>query len=480
MSSPLAAFRVDASSAIGGGHVVRCLALADALKAENWRVIFHCGPESTAVVPALARSPHTVGRSDSVPAEATALAVFDGYHLSRPDEATWRAHARCMLVIDDLADRPHECDVLVDPTHGRDPADYRNRVPAAARVLTGASYAMLRPQFRLARRAALARRHGGSVERVLVSFGANDGKGMVPHALRALAAVLPHVDVDVVLGARPPTDELVALAATLPLRVSLLGPVDDMAALMVDADLCIGGAGGTAWERCCLGLPTVAVQTADNQAGVMAGLAAAGAAAEAGDWTQAPARLADAALALALDGGRRREMAHRAAILCDGLGTRRIVLAVSPETAGDGGPVTLRPASVADGEIMLAWQSNPETRRHFRHPVPPARDEHFAWLAGKLADPFCLLNVIEHRGLAAGVLRLDHIEAGWEVSILAAPDKRGLGIGPAALKAARRLLAGETLIAEVHPANLASHRAFQAAGFRQEGGVYACRTAAQP
>lgn len=462
------ALRADASAAIGGGHVMRSLALADALALDGWCCVFLTGPETAAMVPELIASGH--GRAAPAEASACDLLIVDHYGLDAGYERAARGWAKAVAVIDDLADRDHDCDWLIDVTLGRRMTDYAGRVPAAAQALFGPHYALLRPQFRHARAASLARRHG-TVGRVLVNFGANDGKRLAAPALAALAAVMPGVAVDVILGALAPgRDEVRAAAATLPLAVNLHEHVADMAGLMSAADLCIGAGGGTSWERCCLGLPSVVVATADNQAGVVAALAQAGAIVSAGDWRQHDIA---AGLDRVAEPATRAEMARRGALICDGLGAVRVALALGPERTRGNMEVTLRPVTAGDGELLLQWQSDPRTRRHFRQPRAPQRDDHFAWLDRKLADPLTLMAIIYHDGRPAGMVRVDPVAGGGEVSILVEPQSHGLGIGTAALRALSRLLRQETLVAEVLPGNSASASAFVSAGFQQmDGGHY--------
>ena len=157
------------------------------------------------------------------------------------------------------------------------------------------------------------------------------------------------------------------------------------------------------------------------------------------------------------------------------------------ETARDGRPVRLRPATKADAGVMLRWQRHPGTRRFSRSPGAPSEREHQHWLADRLADPGCLFNLILHGDAPAGVLRLDRIDSDqdpdntYEVSILVAPDRHRLGIGRAALHLVRQLLPEAELRAEVLPGNVASDALFRSAGYiRRKGSFYSPPTAGAP
>lgn len=470
---PLAVFRCDASPQIGGGHVMRCLTLAGMLRDLGWACGFATSPQTPGTVPALSGSGFAVADSAAMTTHwpSADLLVVDHYGLEASFERSARPWAKRILAIDDLANRPHAVDLLLDQTHGRAPSDYAAWHNGA--MLLGATYALLRPSFQQARAVALARRAGNEVARILVSFGAVDAVNATAMAMEAIALAAPGCAVDVVLGSSAPHLADVRLrVADMPMA-ALHVDVDNMAALMTDADLALGAPGTSAWERCCLGLPTLMLAVADNQHANADALQAAGAACNLGWHADANAPMLAAAIHdFAGDGDKRRVMAQRAAALCDGRGAFRVALAMlAPRAARDGGSVRLRAAVETDGAVMLDWQSDPDTRRHARNPAIPSGAEHFAWLARKLADPNCLFAIVEHDAEAAGILRLDRRsgpDLAYEVSIVTAPGKRGLGLGPAALALGRELAPDADLVAEVLSANTASLALFERAGYKRE------------
>jgi RimJ/RimL family protein N-acetyltransferase len=290
--------------------------------------------------------------------------------------------------------------------------------------------------------------------------------------LDALAAAGIEAEVDVVLGsAAPHLDAVRARCAALP-GARLYLDYGDMAGLMAGADLAAGAAGVSSLERCCLGLPTLLLVIADNQRDVAGQLASAGALVNLGEAGALDAATVAAGLrALWHDPDRLAALGRAAATICDGLGALRIAQTVRPERGIGGAAVTLRPATAADGSLMLDWQRHPETRRFARNSRPPDAAEHWAWLARKLADPGCIFTIIEEDGVPAGVLRLDRSgldgepEQGYEVSILVAPDRYRRGLGLAALRLARRLVPEAPLLAEILPGNAGSAALFARAGF---------------
>lgn len=314
-------FRTDASLQIGTGHVMRCLTLADALADKGAECQFICraheghliefirnngytahvlpfghkistGSNAPSLNVALASTAHShwLGATQAEDAEdvASILAeqrpdwlIVDHYALDARWERALAPHCRKVMVIDDLADRPHACDLLLDQTFGREAADYRPFVPADCRLLCGSGYALLRPEFAALRPYSLQRRDEPALCELLITMGGVDKDNATGQMLEALRTCPLPSDcrITVVMGATAPwLEEIRTKALVMPLQTRVLVGVSDMAQLMADSDLAIGAAGATAWERCCLGLPTIMVVLADNQRKIADGLCEAGAA----------------------------------------------------------------------------------------------------------------------------------------------------------------------------------------------------------
>lgn len=305
------AFRADASTQIGTGHVMRCLTLADALKARGAQTVFisrdlaghvhdlvvargHSAvllPEPTSDArPPSPPPPHAawlaVSLAQDLDETAQALGnaqpdwiVVDHYAL----DATWQRRLRAglpratrFLVIDDLADRPHDCEILLDTSQPDGDERYRPLVPPACRLLLGPHFALLRPQFRVARSQVQPR--SGAIGRILVFYGGSEPGNLTAQTLHAIAQVAPQVAVDVVLGRNTSAaqrDQIEQARSRLD-HATVHVDVADMAALCARADLAFGAAGVTTWERACLGLPTLAITVAENQRGVAASAARRG------------------------------------------------------------------------------------------------------------------------------------------------------------------------------------------------------------
>jgi UDP-2,4-diacetamido-2,4,6-trideoxy-beta-L-altropyranose hydrolase len=493
-------FRVDASRLFGIGHVMRCLTLADAVRAAGAETLFvsaalpawleekllaaghevrripasseldRDGPGwEAASLSEAAQAADAAGTGRAVGAEADWL-VVDHYLLDRSWETAARAFAGRLLVIDDLANRGHDCDLVVDQTLGRTRSDYDGLTPASARLLLGPVHALLRPEFPRERPAALARRRVPQpVRSILVSLGATDVGGLTMGAVRAALRAVPEASVEVVTGSGAPSlPELRALAKDQ-LRVRLHVDTAEMAALMRDADLAVGASGSTSWERCCLGLPTVAVVLAENQRMVAAKLDEAGAAAIAEDVDA----VADLLVALSREEGRRLSMTAAAAALADGSGVERVVRAMTAAApdAGAGRDLTLRRATAEDSEMVWLWRNDPATREVSRSTAPVAWPDHARWYERTLAGADRQLFMAEEAARPVGLVRFDALERPdtYEVSINIAPDARAGGIGKAVLSAGcshwLELQGPVRLEAAIRDRNEASRRIFQSLGF---------------
>ncbi len=340
MTGPRTAiFRVDAAPAIGGGHAMRCLTLADALAEAGWTCGFAVREGTLETVPALGRSRHAVRTLEGKEGdEPSALAghwaggadwlIVDHYGRDARFERDCRPWARRIMAIDDLADRPHGCDLLLDQTLERREADYLGLVPEGRQFLLGPRYALLRPAFAAIRQTALARRRAeGPVRRILISLGAADAANVTGRVLEGIALSDIDAEVDVVLGAGAPhLNTVKALAGRLPQRIELHVDTPDMAGLMTRADIAVGAAGSTSWERCCLGLPTLLLVLADNQREAARRLIAAGAAAPLGDPGDIPRNgLQSAVMRFVEDRAQCRSISQAAASFTDGEGTARVL-----------------------------------------------------------------------------------------------------------------------------------------------------------
>jgi UDP-2,4-diacetamido-2,4,6-trideoxy-beta-L-altropyranose hydrolase len=325
--------RADASAAIGTGHVVRMLALAGELVRRDARVAFvaRTMPDHLRSAIRDAGIAFAALRDDADDATATraalgdrrGLLVVDHYGIGAEWEAALRPHCAAIVAIDDLADRRHACDVLVDQNHHPDPAArYAGLVPAGTTLLLGPQFALLRPQFARERTRALGR-DARSPMRIFVCFGGSDPSNETTKALAGIAASRYRgVPVDVVVGgASPHRATIEAFDALAHLRV--FAGVTEIAPLMAEATLAIGAGGTMTWERCALGLPSMLAVLAENQDALTASLAREGTVVSVGPASATTPQTYREALDALDDAGLDR-MRRRSAELVDGRGATRV------------------------------------------------------------------------------------------------------------------------------------------------------------
>lgn len=311
------AFRADASLQIGTGHVMRCLTLADALRERGASCTFVCRPHQghllalieqrghqALALPELQEGAqpnhngtahgHWLGTDWATDAQHTQQAlstrtggqpvdwlVADHYALDARWEEALRPQAQRIMAIDDLADRPHACDLLLDQTFGRQAADYMPFVTDGCTLLCGSQYALLRPEFAALRQYSLRRRAQPALKELLITMGGVDKDNVTGAVMRGLQnCSLPEdCRLTVVMGQTAPwLKDVQDLSRQMPWPTQVLVGVANMAQLMADSDLAIGAAGATSWERCCLGVPSIMLVVAENQLEVAKGLEVAGAA----------------------------------------------------------------------------------------------------------------------------------------------------------------------------------------------------------
>lgn len=254
------------------------------------------------------------------------LLIVDHYAIDSRWETRTGIAANKIIVIDDLADRGHACGLLIDANLGRSGSEYAELVPADALIATGPKYALLRPEFADWRQRSLERRQGSAIHSIMISMGGVDVVNATGHVLRALRnAPLPDdCRIDIILGADAPWRSAVREdMSTMRWATNVWIDVDNISERMAGSDLAIGGAGITAWERCCLGLPSLIVILAENQRPGALALQQAGAGQLVGTLDDIAPRLCDTLQAMSAP-GKLASMSAYAANVTDGTGTKRI------------------------------------------------------------------------------------------------------------------------------------------------------------
>ena len=508
-------FRVDASLRIGTGHVMRCLTLAKALAATGAQCHFACREHpgnlidfirqqgfEVAALP-MPKDPQPIGDEAEVSAlahsawlgcdwstdaaqtkvgaggKANDWLVVDHYALDASWESAMRNVAKKIMVIDDLADRRHECDVLLDQNFYVDMnSRYVDKVPPHCRMLLGPRFALLREEFREWR--AQVRPRSGEVKRILMFFGGIDTANFTGLAIKALSALrIKGVEVDVVIGAQHPQRSEIEQACGMQ-GYACHVQTSRMAELMVAADLAIGAGGSATWERCCLGLPALSICTAENQRKQIADAAEAG-------LLYAPFGEGDLVNLIRHHGKCLLEnvsllklISNTAMKMVDGLGAFRVGSEISSLEKGANN-VYVRLAVADDAAVVWAWRNNESTRRYFFDPSPVGLETHVAWWNLSVLDPKRVLLIGSLGVRSFGVIRFDFdASESAVISIYVDSEMTGKGLGRKLLSAGLNWLKENhpemsSVSAEILPENSVSVNVFQAAGFSEQYRVFALK-----
>ena len=492
-------FRTDASVQIGTGHVMRCLTLAKTLqerRAKVWfisrelkgnllHIIQEAGIDLVRLPPAseINGGPAGTGHAHwlEVPSELDSdetlraidriggvnWLVVDHYGLDIRWESKLRPHAEKLFVIDDLADRPHDCDLLLDQNvHERMEGRYSALLPEKCRQLLGPNFALLRPEF-LETRNSL-RKRDGSIRRILIFYGAFDSTNETAKALEALKRLnVPGIAADVVVGqANPYQENIKATCQTIP-NVSFHCQVTNMGHLMARADLALGAGGTVTWERCCLGLPALVTTVASNQEELALSCAKMAVLFLLGKSSDVSAFDIEIALRTFLRSPEALvAFSQKGMDLVDGRGSSRVAGWLFPPH------IILRRATIQDCDAVYLWRNAEETRRHIFNPDPIPLDSHTQWFRKSLVHTNRVLLIGEIDGEPVGVLRYDMQGAEALISVYLVPGTHRQGTGTHLIRSGSTWLRQNysqirRIKAEVVPTNITSRKAFINAGYKE-------------
>jgi UDP-2,4-diacetamido-2,4,6-trideoxy-beta-L-altropyranose hydrolase len=520
--------RTDASLSIGSGHVMRCRTLARELRRRGGEVTFLCRRQSGDLI-GLLEQEFPVLALPELPLAATQTSaglplqrrelygawlgcsqtqdavdclealrqagirgaswlVVDHYGL----DAVWEDQLLAglggdrsprLLVIDDLADRPHQADLLLDQNFFGEITEerYAGLVPAHCRQLLGPHYALLGPEYAQLHPLVPPRTE---LRRVLVFFGGVDPDNLTGRALEALLdPQLADLAVDAVLGLHSPHRQAVTEIVARRPHTTLHAPLPSLAGLITRADLAIGAGGATTWERACLGLPSLVVAIAENQLPFAQTLDQAGELRLLGTAATVSAEQIRQAVLSALRTFRPSVGGHG---LTDGWGAARMASAL----LGYQGPLRLRLATATDEALLLRWANDPLVRANSFSPDPITPADHRQWFQAGLADPNRLLLIAEDsQGCPVGQIRFDRkllttSPETEEALIDLSMDRsaRGQGLATALLRQGLQAMEqrwGPSIeaVGEVLVGNTASQATFARAGFSMDSSQRSSRMA---
>ena len=362
---PNIGFRVDGSIEIGTGHIMRCLTLANALKNRGFICYFICRDHIGNLIETIVNNGHKIrvlkGLDDDClrndnnlilkPPHASWLGcdwikdaeqtiecvddlnlkwmIVDHYAIDSRWETMLKSYSEKLLIIDDLADRAHDCNQLIDQTLNRQFNDYKNLVPDKCKLFLGSDYTIIRSEFLKLRKYSLERRKNNIVNKLLINMGGTDKDNCTSEILKVLKDIdLPQdFVIIIVLGGNSPwINEVKSIASSLRWKTEIKVNVTNMAKIMSDSDFAIGAAGITAWERCCMGLPSILVLLASNQIYVANALESRGAIILIRNKDKIPKYLAPAINSLLTNKELRTNISKSASQVTDGTGVDKLIL----------------------------------------------------------------------------------------------------------------------------------------------------------
>ena len=498
-------FRADASNEIGTGHVLRCLTLAKALHGLGAKCIFICGEHEGHLIEkirqegfeckALPKSAeiHKLADADelilahakwllaswqhdaqqtihALGAEKVDWLVVDHYALDMRWEEKLRSHANKIMVIDDLADRYHDCDLLLDQNLIADcETRYQQFLPEHCATLLGPQYALLQAEYAELHPRTWPRT--GPIKRILVSFGGVDKHNLTARTVSAfLRLKRDDITLDVVMSPNSLNAAESQAQAQEYANITVHDALPTLAPLMLQADLAIGASGATSWERCCLGLPSLVITLADNQKPIAAELDKRGLVRWLGHYDAVTDdNLADA-MQTAIDDKTQHNWSRACMAVTDGGGVKRLVsiLMLNSETK-----LQARLAGLDDEALLLRWANDPLVRVNSFNPEAITAENHQKWFYKRLGDTeHCKIYIVETEdGLPIGQVRFEQVEVEWEIHYSVAVHARGRDIGHKMLLAAivkfLDLFDHVKVIAQVKSQNKASQRALEKLNFEK-------------
>ncbi len=459
-----AIFRTDASLQIGTGHVMRCLTLANELKEQGCEVGFICRNHPANLNDLIRSKGFQVfelpqpteafeeTNTESLPrpeyakwlgvswqrdaAETISLLgdqkphwlVVDHYALDKSWETALRPKVEKIMVIDDLADRIHDCDLLLDQNYFIDAKNRYDKLtrPTCVKLL-GPEYALLRNEFAETRKKLTP--PANKARRIFVFFGGTDPDDITSKALIALSQPdLLFLEVDVVIGETNPNRNKVIELVNIRPKTILYIQVDKMAELMSKSDMALGGGGVTTWERLCVKVPSLVVTVAQNQIPFTKVLHENRIQEWIGDSKTIDADKIRFAITSAISGeGLCKKWNLTLAEKIDGLGALKVanLLVNGPAVV----ELKIRKATLEDSDIFWLWANDQETRINSFNSDEIKNCQHRIWFESKLQDVDCEIFVMECPNGPIAQARFDKIDGKFRIDYSVSRPFRGLGLG---------------------------------------------------
>lgn len=489
------AFRVDASTMIGSGHVMRCLTLADMLKKRGHQVCFICRKLPGNFIYYIQEYGFEViklnyqkkdfqsQKSKDVYFQFLSVEmekeieqskkiikklrpdwlVIDHYALNKDWENVMKSFSKKIMVIDDLANREHGCDLLLDQNIQLNTNRYQAFVPSACELLLGTQYFLLRPEFIKFSQQSMQKKRN-TLQHIFIFFGGSDVQNATEKTIQAILKSSFSGTVDIVLGKNNENSGRIKNLFSAYASLLFYDDVKNMAELMSQADLCIGAGGATSWERCFLGLPSLIITIAENQRTIAQVLDTLNAAKYLGDIKDISLEAIISAInGIVLSPLILNKLSVNAKKLVDGMGVEKVVNTM--ETF-----FLLRKAAKEDVVSIFHLRNHPLVRINSFSTDELTFVDHQFWFYQSLKNIDRQILVAKNLyNKLIGVVRFDFFQHYAEVSIYIDPEEHGKGYGFKVLNKALQWISKNSrcqyVIAKVKPENIASHKLFLKAGF---------------
>jgi UDP-2,4-diacetamido-2,4,6-trideoxy-beta-L-altropyranose hydrolase len=394
--------------------------------------------------------------------------VVDHYAIDQRWESAVAPSVTRLMVIDDLADRPHSCDLLLDQNLVAEfDTRYAGKVPERCRLLLGPKYALLQRDYTELSDSGAAVR--GFIRRILIFFGGADQRNLTGRSISAFLALdRPDLEVDVVISAGCPNEHTIFQQTQGHQNIHVHSNLPSLASLMRQADLAIGAGGAASWERLFLGLPAIVVTLADNQRPIAAELHRRQLIRWLGDQNDVDEVDILRALRELLEHGTLQSEFLNGMRVVDGKGVGRVWAAM---TVNSSAPMLIRKVTLDDEKILLEWANDPVTRVSAFSRGLITSQTHKKWLQSRLSnEALCRMYIVESpEGEPLGQVRFEFSDAAWVVDYSLSPVFRGRGLGRRLLELALLKLQSEevdaVVLGQVKVSNLASRRVFESLGF---------------
>ena len=483
-------FRADADTRMGTGHLMRCLALAQAWQDVGGHVTFLTASDSLILKDRLQSEDMAVTSLSACPGsvddarQTTALAkkihaswiVLDGYQFGSTYQKILKDSGRSLLFIDDFSHAGHYyADIVLNQGISAVPTLYPNK-EGYTQLLLGPCYALLRREFLSYQN--WKREHPDTAKKILVTMGGSDPDNATGKVIRAIQYLEQDPEVVVVVGSNNPHyQKLKAMVDNSPVPIRLLQNVTDMPALMAWADTAVSAGGSTCLEMAYMGLPNVILVLAKNQQANAESFNAAGISVNLGwhDEIDAPA-LTKGLNILISDQKLRTKMSAKARKLVDGTGTNHILSSIDQRTRHlqPTEDISVRRACIQDGELLWKWANNHSVRANAFHADTIPRKEHIRWYQNKLNSADTLIWILEFDKEPVAQIRYDRVNPDTaEIDFSVAAGCRGIGLGTKALVLTSDISGKELGVKRikgiVFVSNKASGCAFTKAGFKLAG-----------